>query len=292
MQDWLTHELAESSIKMYRRDIAAYQDYASSAGLDPMQPHTLRAWRDWLLKQTQPRYSSNTINRMLSAVKRIIKEARQRDLIDELTAARFADVEGVRIDPVRLKPHARTRISPADMRQLTSAPGIATLIALRDTALLHVLASSGLRASELVSLKPEQIEEREGGEYLLWIVGKNETRPTAAYLSQEAHAAIEAWLTARPIASPYIFTAFANRGGAPQARPMTTQALWDAVQKYAARIGLAHIKPHDVRRFLGTILAKEDIRQAQKALRHKRIQTTADHYVLDELEPGKTNHLY
>jgi len=32
MRDWLTHGLAESSIKMYRRDIAAYQDYASTAG--------------------------------------------------------------------------------------------------------------------------------------------------------------------------------------------------------------------------------------------------------------------
>ena len=53
-----------------------------------------------------------------------------------------------------------------------------------------------------------------------------------------------------------------------------------------------HIKPHDFRRFVGTQLAKSDIRKAQKALGHKRIDTTARHYVLDELEPGLTDNLY
>jgi hypothetical protein len=39
-------------------------------------------------------------------------------------------------------------------------------------------------------------------------------------------------------------------------------------------------------------LAKRDIRKAQKALGHKRIDTTAQHYVLDELEEGLTDDLY
>lgn len=57
-------------------------------------------------------------------------------------------------------------------------------------------------------------------------------------------------------------------------------------------LGLSHIKPHDFRRFVGTQSARKDIRQAQKALGHKRIDTTARHYVLDELETGLTDHLY
>jgi integrase/recombinase XerD len=61
------------------------------------------------------------------------------------------------------------------------------------------------------------------------------------------------------------------------------------VQKYSTAVGLVDVKPHDFRRFVGTQLAKEDIRQAQKALGHKRIDTTAAHYVLDELEPSLTD---
>ena len=64
------------------------------------------------------------------------------------------------------------------------------------------------------------------------------------------------------------------------------------VQGYADQVGLHHIKSHDVRRFVGTQLAKRDSRKAQKALGHKRIDTTAQYYVLDELEEGLTDDLY
>ena len=43
---------------------------------------------------------------------------------------------------------------------------------------------------------------------------------------------------------------------------------------------------------VSTQLAKQDIRKAQKALGHKRIDTTARQYVLDELEAGLTDNLY
>lgn len=48
----------------------------------------------------------------------------------------------------------------------------------------------------------------------------------------------------------------------------------------------------DFQRFMDTQLAKRDIRKAQKALGHTRIDTTAQHYVLDELEEGLTDDLY
>jgi integrase/recombinase XerD len=73
---------------------------------------------------------------------------------------------------------------------------------------------------------------------------------------------------------------------------MHLSAAWRAVQRYAQHVGLAHVKPHDFRRFVGTELARRDIRLAQKALGHKRIETTARHYVLDELAGGLTDHLY
>ena len=63
------------------------------------------------------------------------------------------------------------------------------------------------------------------------------------------------------------------------------------VQGYADQVGLSQIKPHDVRPFVGTQLAKRDIRKAQKALGHTRIDTTAQHYVRDELEEGLTDDL-
>jgi integrase/recombinase XerD len=115
--------------------------------------------------------------------------------------------------------------------------------------------------------------------------------------AREAKDLIDAWLLARPVTSTYVFTSFQARGRSaacslPTDRPMDPSAVWRVVRGYAVVAGLVGVKPHDFRRFVGTQLAAGDIRKAQKALGHKRIDTTARHYVLDELEPGLTDDLY
>jgi hypothetical protein len=67
---------------------------------------------------------------------------------------------------------------------------------------------------------------------------------------------------------------------------MSAVAVWRVVRKYADDAGLTDVKPHDFRRFVGTQLARTNLRMAQKALGHKRLETTARHYILDELEVG------
>ena len=62
--------------------------------------------------------------------------------------------------------------------------------------------------------------------------------------------------------------------------------------RFAGGDGLPHVKPHDFRRFVGTELARRARRQAPRALGHKRLETTVQHYVLDELQPGLTEGLY
>jgi len=191
----------------------------------------------------------------------------------------------------RLKPHARTRITPEDMRRLCEAPGAHTLVGLRDRALLATLASSGIRVSEAATLTLEQIVKHSDG-YTLLVCGKTDTGYRDAHLSTEAYEKIQTWVAARPTESLYIFTLFARRAAFPSPDPMSEVAVWKMVQCYAKACNLEFLKPHNFRRFVGTQLAKDDIRKAQKALGHKSIDVTARHYVLDELEVGLTDHLY
>lgn len=190
--------------------------------------------------------------------------------------------------PVR--PSTRRRLSPEEMRRLCDAPALSQLKGWRDRALLHTLASSGLRASELVTLKEEQVRFT-GGSFFVEVMGKYQVYPRQACLSHEARAAIEAWIARRPLASPYLFTRFAGRSR-PLAVPLSTRGLRFIVEAYARCAGLAHVSPHGFRRFVGTQLARTDIRMAQKALGHKSIETTARHYVLDDLQGGLTDGLY
>ena len=100
------------------------------------------------------------------------------------------------------------------------------------------------------------------------------------------------WLAESPIKSDYVFTAFEGRGERLAERPLSASAIWRIVRKYSDSAGLEDIKPHDFRRFVGTQLARNNLRMAQKALGHKRLETTARHYILDELEAGLTDDLY
>lgn len=286
----LAGQLAPSSIAMYTRDFAAYIDFAGepSAVTDSA---TLARWRAHLAQVTEK--SPNTINRMLSAVKRIMREAAAQGYVSHEAASSFEQISGVKVAALkdRIKGNARVKIEPAEMRTVCELPELERLIGLRDTALLATLASSGLRVSEMVSLTQAQIRPK-GKSYVVVVRGKNDVEPREAPLSREAYGHIQTWVEARPVASDYIFTAFNGRGARLSARPISPTATWNIVRKYADAAGLDDVKPHDFRRFVGTQLARTNIRNAQKALGHKRLETTARHYVLDELEAGLTDDLY
>ena len=239
---------------------------------------------------------------MISACKRLIKEAAVQGYCSHEVASAFEQVQGVKVKALkeRQKAHGRTLISPDQMRAICTAPDATTLAGKMHRALLATLAGSGCRISEVVSLTPEQIEygTDDNGHpgYFLWVRGKNETEAGKRPLSAEAHTLIQQWLTARSAAgvhSAHIFTGFTGRGSrGPRLTPICTVSAWEIVQRYSTAAGVPYVKPHDFRRFVGTRLAREDIRLAQKALGHKRIETTAAHYVLDDLPLGKTDSLY
>ncbi|MDQ6662155.1 MAG: tyrosine-type recombinase/integrase, partial [Chloroflexota bacterium] len=222
VDDVLAGQLTASSIAMYRRDVAAYRAYAEAYHKDALSSQTLAEWRDELAMHTT--MSPNTINRMMSAVKRLIKEAARpsRRMLPAALHVEFQEVPGVKVKALkgRLKQNSRTRITPEDMRRLCEMPDTTTLIGIRDAALLATLASSGLRASELASLKQEQIQQRGRG-YYLQIIGKTDVEPRDAHLSVEAYSRIHTWLAQRPLASPYIFTSFATRACIPNAEPIS-----------------------------------------------------------------------
>jgi integrase/recombinase XerD len=205
----------------------------------------------------------------------------------------FDRVHGVKVKALkkRLKQHGRTRIEPEDMRRLCESPDTTTLVGKRDAALLATLASSGIRASELASLKVGQIVKR-GRFHFLQVRGKTDIDYRDAHLSVEARTLMMQWLAARPVMSDYVFTSFEGRGRRVSDKPISEAGVWQTVKKYAAQCELEHIKPHDFRRFVGTQLAATDIRKAQLALGHASIEITARHYVLDSLEGGATDNLY
>lgn len=289
----LVGRLAASTVAMYTGDCAAYVAFCGYDSAVVLASETLRRWRTHLVADTL--LSPHTINRMLAAVKRVIREGARQALVPQAVAEAFAQVEGVSVSALRqrLKTHARVRMTPVQMRQVCEAPERQTLLGLRDRALLLTLATSGCRIAEVVALTLAQVTTRDGAAFLQ-VLGKRQHLPREAPLAHEAVAAIEAWLVQRGRGEPTtpIFTRFVGGGQRATLQPLSVSSAWRVVGKYALQCGLTHVKPHDFRRFVGTELAKKDLRQAQKALGHQRLETTVQHYVLDELQPGLTEHLF
>ncbi len=287
----LSYGLNKSTIAMYQRDCRAYSEYAHIEGLDWLNPATLVEWRDTLNLETK--MSPHTINRMLSSVRRIVKELAKRHIIDDTISIQFDRVDGVDVkrNKDKLKKNSRMPITPDEMRAMCNAPDTSTHVGRRDKALLLLLATSGLRASEAANLTLDQVKSRDGG-YVLLVRGKTDIEYREAHLSKGSYEAIKEWLHNRPVQSQYIFTSFETRAAIPKDTHISEATVWNRVTHYAEICGFPHIKPHDFRRFLGTQLAKQDIRKAQKALGHKNIETTARHYVLDQLEVGLTDNLF
>lgn len=296
-----------NTIEQYRMHFAAYCDFAGSFAA-ATKPATLARWRLHLFENgytarngAKMQYSVNAINQRLAAIRGVMAEAAQQGYMAHAVADDFRAVKGLKQTAAkeRRNAHARTKISKEDMQRIIDAPDTATPAGMMHRALLLTLATSGIRISEAVTLKESQIEWHtdESGKsgWVIYVAGKNQVDEKPRALGSKAHLAIDSWLKTRAalgIDSEYIFTGFSGRGSRnPSDKPITRQAAWQTVQRYAKALGLAHIKPHDFRRYVGTQLAAQDIRIAQNQLGHKRIETTAQNYVLDSVKVGVTDDL-
>ena len=308
-QEILAYRLDATSLRMYCRDFYAYLEYAGTVER-ALRPSTLVRWINFLATTTSPEtgkgYSPNTINRMASAVRRMMKEAGKQGLLDPRIAESFRHIEGVSVKALKdqLRKHNRVRIESDTMRQMAETSDRSYLIGVRNHALFLTLASTGLRIETFRLLKEEQLVQR-GRHYAVTIRGKNEVAFRDVPLSQEAYHAIQHWLSLRPTPSPYLFTRV--DGGDSEAehprlssKPLSAVSVRAIIKDYAASVGLIDpetgkviVKPHDLRRYVGTTVAKRyGPKQAQLILGHKSIKTTLDHYVLEEPEMGLTDDLF
>lgn len=287
----LAGQVNSSSMEMYIRDFKAYLKFSGTPDMSTNSA-TLGRWIVMLVRDTD--MSPNTINRMISAVKKTMYAAAEQGYVSHEVAESFRHVHGVRANTMkdRTRIRNRVRIGPEVMRKITDSINTSTLAGIRNKALFATLASSGLRIKEFSLLTQQQII-RKGDKYVLLMyaeTGKNQEEDREAFISVEAVQLIETWIAARPIQSDYIFTSFRGRDNFPLNKPITPQGAWDVVKTIAEPF-VPGVKPHDFRRFVGTQLAKKDIRLAQEALGHKNITTTAK-YDLREIEPGATDNLY
>ncbi|MEK7703179.1 MAG: site-specific tyrosine recombinase/integron integrase [Nitrospirota bacterium] len=147
---------------------------------------------------------------------------------------------------------------------------------LRDCAILETFYSTGLRISELVSLKKENVNFSSG---LIRVIGKG-NKERVVPIGDVAMRAVEAYLAQTAISSA---TLFCSRHG----DPMTTQTVYRIVKRYMGKIDRAAFSPHTLRHTFATHLLEggADLRSVQEMLGHASLSTTQryTHLQIDHL---------
>ena len=177
-----------------------------------------------------------------------------------------------------------THLTRVEIKALLDAPDPRTPSGTRDRAMLHLAFAAGLRVSELIGLKSDQVDQRNWGD--IRVMGKGR-RERVLPLWKETATAIRAWISIRPKTSaPELFL---NGVGA----PMTRSGFAYILRKHVERAAVTQpslrdrpITPHVLRHTcaMHTLAATHDIRKVSLWLGHATLQSTEIYLRADPTE--------
>lgn len=215
------------------------------------------------------RYSAATANKMLSALRGVLKAAWR---LGQMTSDDYA--HAVDIDSVigSTLPRGRALTSGEISGLMAACQNDPTPAGARDGAIIALMRAGGLRRSEVCDLTLADYNADAG---TLIIHGKR-NKERELPLSNGSADALADWLMVRGNEPGPIFTPI-NKGGKVIMRPMYSEAVFTLLAKRAAQAGIKGLSPHDFRRtFVSDLLdAGADISTVQKLAGHANVTTTA-----------------
>jgi integrase/recombinase XerD len=260
---WAERGLSDNSLKSYRLDLLQLQKQLAAR-----DKTILNAKREDLLSilaaEFQQGKSPRTISRYLSAYRQMFRWLVREGMISN--------------DPVALIESPKTgrglpkALSEAQIESLLAAPDTATLLGMRDRAMLELMYATGLRVSELVGLKLSNLNLNQG---VVRVIGKGQ-KERLVPLGDEAHDSLRVYLSdSRPgllkgVQTDFVFVTTRKTG-------MTRQAFWYMVRRYAAICDIPQkLSPHMLRHSFATHLLNHgaDLRVVQLLLGHSDLSTT------------------
>jgi len=261
---WLEDGLSRNTLDSYRRDLAkfaAWLEQQRSASILQTTHADIQGYLGYLY--TQKARPSST-GRNISSLKRLFRYL--------LRQGKIATDPTLQIDTPKLPRNLPKSLTEQDVEQLLDAPDTQTPLGLRDRTMLEVLYATGLRVSELVTLRITQVSMNMG---VVRVMGKG-SKERLVPLGEEALDWLRRYLAdgrgvllGRQITDALFVTA---RG-----EGMTRQMFWYLIKRHATTAGLNKpLSPHTLRHAFATHLLNHgaDLRVVQMLLGHADISTT------------------
>jgi integrase/recombinase XerD len=258
--------LSANTVSAYRRDLWKFEDFARKRKLS-LKSVSRDNLVEFLATLYRQKLESRTVARHLVTLRNFFRFAQAQELISSDPSLNLESPKIRRSLPGYLKLE--------EIERLLAQPDEKTPLGLRDRAMVDVLYSTGLRVSELISLRVLDLDIAVG---CIRCIGKGD-KERIVPIGKKALALVERYLRdARPKLigkgkQTLATTLFINRRGAPISRV----GVWKILSAYGRKAGLrASLTPHMLRHSFATHLLERgaDLRSVQLMLGHSDISTT------------------
>jgi len=256
--------LAQNTIISYKEDLNIYIDFITGKHIDSLSKATKNDIVNFMLAQKDKGLSANSVARRLAAIKVFHRFlVRERILKSDPTSL---------IDSPKLWKKIPETLSLTEVEALLSQPNIRERQGIRDKAILETFYATGMRVSEAVNLKKENVNLDIG---FLRCIGKG-NKERVIPLGKKAIISIKRYLE---MSRPQLLNKkeseflFLSRLG----KKISRQSLWKITKRYAKEARIKKpIRPHILRHSFATHLLERgaDLRSVQEMLGHANISTT------------------
>jgi len=258
--------LSANTVTAYRRDLMKFDDFAKKRKLT-LESVSRDNLVEFLASLYRQKLESRTVARHLVTLRNFFRFAQLQELI--------TTDPSINLESPKIRRSLPGYLRLEEIERLLAQPDDKTPLGLRDHAMLDVLYSTGLRVSELISLRVMDLDTAVG---CVRCIGKGD-KERIVPIGKKALALVERYLRdARPKLigkgrQALATTLFINRRGAPLSRV----GVWKILSAYGRKAGLrSALTPHMLRHSFATHLLERgaDLRSVQLMLGHSDISTT------------------
>lgn len=261
---WMERGLSDNTLVAYRTDLQGFAVWLSQHRGCPLMQAERSDLLAFLAERARQGARPRSTARLLSTLRRFYRY--------QVREGRLQEDPSARIDAPRVGRKLPDSLTEEEVGWLLAAPDPSTALGLRDRTMLEVLYATGLRVSELVTLRVDQCNLRQG---VIRVTGKG-SKERLVPLGEDALEWLERYLAE---ARPELVRGNDNAGLflSRQARPMTRQTFWHLIKRYSREAGITKpLSPHTLRHAFATHLLNHgaDLRVVQLLLGHSDLSTT------------------
>ena len=259
----LERSFSGNTIEAYERDLKQFLEYCEQHSLDPLRV-TLQDLEEYVYQTYRDSNRTRTQSRQMSGLRAFYRFLLYHNYIE--------DDPSELLDMPKLDKHLPSVLTVEEIDRIIAAIDMSKPEGQRNRAIIEMLYGSGLRVSELVTLK---LSNMYLNEHYMLVEGKG-SKQRLVPISDEALKQFELWLQDRnrlDVKPEYIDYAFVNRYG----RGLTRVMIFTIIKQLAAAADIRkNISPHTLRHSFATHLLQNgaDLRIIQQLLGHETITTT------------------